>query len=154
MRAHWRADATELRRLVPDSLELETFDGSAWLAVTPFRVTAVRLRGTLPVPAISTFIELNVRTYVTAGGKPGVWFFSLDASSRLAVEVGRRAYELPYFHARMSATAATGQINFCQPAQNASRGPSQRAPIWAMSSPPPSQARACKGWFGSNRTPI
>src|SRR5436309_10836117 len=71
--------------------------------MTPFRVGALRLRGTLPLPRASSFLQLNVRTYVTAGGKPGIWFFSLDASSRLAVEAARRTYKLPYFHARMSA---------------------------------------------------
>jgi uncharacterized protein YqjF (DUF2071 family) len=100
--AHWRADVDELRPLVPPSLEVQTFDGSAWLGIMAFRISAVRLRGTLPVPGISSFLELNVRTYVTAGGRPGIWFFSLDASSQLAVEVARRTYELPYFRARMT----------------------------------------------------
>jgi uncharacterized protein YqjF (DUF2071 family) len=58
----------------------------------------------LPLPRVSSFLELNVRTYVTAGGKPGIWFFSLDASSRLAVEAARRTYELPYFPARIEVT--------------------------------------------------
>jgi uncharacterized protein len=100
--AHWRVDAGELRLLVPEALELQTFDGSAWLGITPFRMASVRLRGTLPFPRLSSFLELNVRTYVTDGGRPGVWFFSLDASSQLAVEVARRLYKLPYFAARMS----------------------------------------------------
>jgi uncharacterized protein YqjF (DUF2071 family) len=99
---HWRVEADELRPLVPEALELQTFDGSAWLGITPFRMASVRLRGTLPFPRLSSFLELNVRTYVTAGGRPGVWFFSLDASSQLAVEVARRTYKLPYFAARMS----------------------------------------------------
>ena len=72
----------------------------------PFRITNLRARGLLPLPRVSSFLELNVRTYVRApDGKPGVWFFSLDAASRLAVEAARRAYKLPYFHARMSATS-------------------------------------------------
>jgi uncharacterized protein YqjF (DUF2071 family) len=100
--AHWRADVDELRPLVSPSLEVQTFDGSAWLGIMAFRISAVRLRGTLPVPGISSFLELNVRTYVTAGGRPGIWFFSLDASSQLAVEVARRTYALPYFRARMT----------------------------------------------------
>jgi uncharacterized protein YqjF (DUF2071 family) len=110
--AHWPVDARELRRLVPDSLELDTFDGSAWLGILPFRITALRVRGALPLPGFSSFLELNVRTYVTAGGKPGIWFFSLDASSRLAVEVARRTYELPYFGARMSAERCDDWIEF------------------------------------------
>jgi uncharacterized protein YqjF (DUF2071 family) len=101
--AHWRVDADELRRLLPDAVRLQTHDGAAWLGMTPFRVSALRLRGTLPLPRASSFLELNVRTYVTAGGKPGIWFFSLDASSRLAVEAARRVYKLPYFQARIRA---------------------------------------------------
>jgi uncharacterized protein len=110
--AHWRVDADALRRLVPEALRLQTHDGSAWLGMTPFRVAGLRLRGTLPLPGASSFLELNVRTYVTAGGKPGIWFFSLDASSRLAVEAARRTYKLPYYHARMSAEPMDEWIEF------------------------------------------
>lgn len=101
--AHWQVDVDELRPHVPSELEIDTHDGSAWIGVTPFRVTGLRGRGMLPLPYLSRFLELNVRTYVTAEDKPGIWFFSLDASSRPAVEVARRAYRLPYFHARMHA---------------------------------------------------
>jgi uncharacterized protein YqjF (DUF2071 family) len=101
--AHWRVPFDAVRANVPAELEVEEHDGSAWLGVVPFRITGLRLRGTLPLPGLSSFLELNVQTYVRAAdGKPGIWFFSLDASSRLAVDVGRRAYRLPYFHARMS----------------------------------------------------
>ncbi len=103
--AHWRVPVEALRAHVPPELEVETHDDSAWVGVTPFRLTGLRARGLLPIPGASSFLELNVRTYVNAGGgeKPGIWFFSLDASSRLAVEAARRTYKLPYFHARMSA---------------------------------------------------
>jgi uncharacterized protein len=110
--AHWRVDADSLRRLVPEAVRLETHDGSGWLGVTPLRVTGLRLRGTLPLPRVSSFLQLNVRTYVTAGGKAGIWFFSLDASSGLAVEVARRTYKLPYFRARMSAERRGDRIEF------------------------------------------
>jgi uncharacterized protein YqjF (DUF2071 family) len=99
--AHWRVDPHEVRRLVPAELSVEEHDGSAWLGITPFLISGLRLRGTLPVPALSSFPELNVRTYVTAEEKPGIWFFSLDTSSILATEAARRWYRLPYFHARM-----------------------------------------------------
>jgi uncharacterized protein YqjF (DUF2071 family) len=103
--AHWRVPLEAVRAHVPVELEVELQDGSAWLGITPFRVTGLRARGTLPLPGVSSFLELNVRTYVRgADGKPGIWFFSLDASSRLAVEAARRGYKLPYFHARISAT--------------------------------------------------
>ena len=98
--AHWRVDRDALRKLVPSLLSVDEHGGSAWLGITPFLITGFRLRGTLALPVISTFPELNVRTYVTYEDKPGIWFFSLDTSSRLAVEAARLAYRLPYFHAR------------------------------------------------------
>ncbi len=99
--AHWRVEHELLRPHVPERLELETHDGSAWIGLTPFAVTGLRLRGTIPLPYVSTFLELNCRTYVRGtDGRPGIWFFSLDASSRAAVAVARRTYELPYRHAR------------------------------------------------------
>lgn len=103
--AHWRVPHDLLRPHVPDSLELEEFDGAAWLALTPFRVTGLRLRGAPPIPLLSSFLELNCRTYVRGrDGRPGVWFFSLEASSRAAVAAARRTYRLPYRHARMGTT--------------------------------------------------
>jgi uncharacterized protein len=88
---------------VPRELEIEEYDGSAWLSIVFFRVRALRARGALPVPGISTFLQLNVRTYVRGpDGLPGVWFFSIDASSRLAALGVRRLYHVPAFHARMT----------------------------------------------------
>jgi uncharacterized protein YqjF (DUF2071 family) len=100
--AHWSLAASELEAVVPPQLALQTFDGRAWIGVTPFGVRNLRLRPTFPVPRLSAFPEINVRTYVTVGGKPGIFFFSLDAASRLAVAAARHAYRLPYFHARMA----------------------------------------------------
>jgi uncharacterized protein YqjF (DUF2071 family) len=100
--SHYRVPVTKLRPLVPQGLEVEEHSGSAWLGVTPFAVTGLRARGVLPLPVASSFRELNVRTYVRREGKPGIWFFSLDASSRLAVEAARRLYRLPYFRADIS----------------------------------------------------
>jgi uncharacterized protein YqjF (DUF2071 family) len=110
--AHWRVPEEQLRPLVPEVLELQTRDGSAWLGMTPFAVTGLRLRGTLPLPYVSDFLELNVRTYVTFGGKPGIWFFSLDASSALAVEAARRTYRLPYLRARMSCERRGDRLDY------------------------------------------
>jgi len=91
--------AEVLRPLVPEPLPIDEFDGTAWLTITPFEVTGLRARGTPPVPGISRFPELNVRTYTSLDGKPGIWFFSLDASSHLAVAAARLLYRLPYFRA-------------------------------------------------------
>jgi uncharacterized protein len=99
---HWRVDAETLRRQLPESVELDTFDGSAWLGIVPFRIADLRLRGLLPVPGLSSFPELNVRTFVMRDATPGLWFFTLDASSILAVEAAKRFFHLPYRRARMS----------------------------------------------------
>ncbi|HWQ15766.1 MAG TPA: DUF2071 domain-containing protein [Roseiflexaceae bacterium] len=98
---HWPVPAGALRPLIPPSLTLETYDGAAWLGVVPFRMSGVRPRLVPPLPWLSAFPELNVRTYVTAGGKPGVWFFSLDAANPVAVEAARLGFHLPYYTARM-----------------------------------------------------
>ena len=105
--AHWRVPHGALRPHVPASLEVEQWDGSAWLGMTPFRVAGLRLRGMPPLPSLSSFYELNCRTYVRRGDRPGIWFFSLDASSRLAVEAARRSYRLPYRHAHIDARGST-----------------------------------------------
>jgi uncharacterized protein YqjF (DUF2071 family) len=99
--AHWPVPMAALRSQIPASLEIDTFDGAAWVAVVPFRMSGVRLRGTPSVPWLSAFPELNVRTYVKRDGKPGVWFFSLDAANAVAVKIARRWFNLPYFRAEM-----------------------------------------------------
>jgi uncharacterized protein YqjF (DUF2071 family) len=99
---HSRADAGALRRLLPPELELELYDGSAWLGVVPLRVSSMRLRGLPPLPGISSFGQLNVRTYVTDGERPGVWFFSLRIANRLVVEAVKRFYRLPAVRARVA----------------------------------------------------
>jgi uncharacterized protein YqjF (DUF2071 family) len=99
--AHWRVDENLLREVVPASLPIDTYEGSAWLGVTPFCVRGLRLRGTVPAPVVSSFPELNVRTYVSVDGKPGIYFLSLDADSCAAVHAARRAYRLPYFRSRI-----------------------------------------------------
>lgn len=105
--AHWPVAAEVVRPHIPAGLALDTCDGTAWLGVVPFRMSGVRRRGTPSLPWFSAFPELNVRTYVTAGAKPGVWFFSLDAHNPVAVAVARRWYHLPYFRAEMRCTAST-----------------------------------------------
>ncbi|HEX8648080.1 MAG TPA: DUF2071 domain-containing protein [Thermoleophilaceae bacterium] len=101
--AHWRVPAEALRPVVHPAIPIDEFDGSAWIGVTPFKVEGSRPRGAPPPPVVSSFLECNVRTYATIDGKPGIWFFSLDAESRLAVRGARRAWRLPYFLADMDA---------------------------------------------------
>jgi hypothetical protein len=109
---HWRVDADVLAPRVGPSVELETFDGAAWLGVTPFLLRDFRLRGIPPLPWLSTFPELNVRTYVTHDGKPGIWFFSLDAASTLAVEGAKMLYKLPYHRAQMRYERIGDHVHF------------------------------------------
>src|SRR4051812_32841432 len=106
--AHWSISAEELRPLVPQEFALDLCDGMAWVGVTPFHMTDVAFRGMPPVPVLSSFPELNVRTYVSHKGRPGVFFFSLDAFNPPAVWGARLVYHLPYFYARMAAEVTEG----------------------------------------------
>ena len=110
--AHWPLDPDRVRALVPAGLTLDTFEGEAWVGVVPFRMSGVRLRGAPALPGLSAFPELNVRTYVRHGEKRGVWFFSLDAASRLAVRAARAWFHLPYFDARMACVERSGEIHY------------------------------------------
>ena len=109
---HYRVDANALRALLPSSLKLQEFDGSAWVAIVPFRMRDV-MRGTLPSPPpLSSFPEVNLRTYVECNGRPGVWFLSLDADCWPIVLGGRLLYGIPYFKARMAHGFEEGWVQF------------------------------------------
>lgn len=99
---HWPVPEELLCPLVPDPLTIETFDGSAWIGVTPFTMWGVRPAFLPPLPVLSNSHELNVRTYVHLDGVPGVWFLSLDANNPVAVLGARLIFHLPYFSAQMS----------------------------------------------------
>ena len=98
---HWRVSLNALRQLIPKTLEIDTFDASPWIGVVPFRMTGVAPRMVPSIPFLSSFPELNVRTYVTLNGKPGVWFFCLEATNPLAVRVARSFFHLPYMDAKI-----------------------------------------------------
>ena len=111
--AHWPVPVDVLRQRIPASLEIDTFEGQAWIGVVPFGMSRVYPRYTFPAPWLSYFLELNVRTYVRVGDKPGVWFFSLDAANPMAVALARAWYHLPYFNARMRMReTADGRIEY------------------------------------------
>jgi uncharacterized protein len=113
--AHWPVSEEVLRSLVPAGLTLQTFDGRAWLGITPFMLSGLRLRAVPLLPSLAPFPELNVRTYVTLDDRPGVFFFSLDAASALAVAGARSVYSLPYFRARFTVTSGrTGVVYHCR----------------------------------------
>jgi hypothetical protein len=101
---HYPAPFELLSHRLPPGMELETFDGTAWIGLVPFRMVSVAPRCAPAVPFFSSFPEINVRTYVRVGDKPGVWFFSLDADSRPTVFAGRRFFGLPYHKANMRLT--------------------------------------------------
>src|SRR5262245_8108052 len=98
---HWAIPAAAIRGYIPPALTIDTFESWAWIGVVPFRMADVAPCFVPAVPWLSAFAELNVRTYVTIGGKPGVWFFSLDAANPVAVEAARDVFHLNYYNARM-----------------------------------------------------
>ena len=102
--AHWKIPISILQSHVPEQLQIDCFNGDAYVGVVPFRMSKVKPRGLPTIDLMSEFLELNVRTYVTVDGKPGVYFFSLDASNKIAVQIARAWYHLPYFDAKMHLT--------------------------------------------------
>ena len=99
---HWPLKPEALRPHIPKELEIDTYDGMAWIGIVPFTMWGIRHPLLPPLPRVSAFHELNVRTYVKYKGAPAVWFFSLDATEPLAVWGARRFYHLPYHYARIS----------------------------------------------------
>jgi hypothetical protein len=113
---HWEVDADELRRLLPAGLELDLYEGRAYVGLVPFTMLGVHPRWLPQLGRLSSwnddFHETNVRTYVRSNdGEPGVWFFSLDAANPLAVVSARTWFKLPYFHARMRLAEEDGAIS-------------------------------------------
>ncbi len=107
---HWEWEAEAIARTLPEGLHVDRHQGRAFLGVVPFEMRRIRPRLLPPVPGISWFLELNLRTYVhDEAGRPGVWFYSLDANQRLAVALGRRWFGLPYFRASMRAGVSAGE---------------------------------------------
>jgi len=100
--AHWEVPVDRLRAAVPGELPLDLFGGRAFVGVVPFRMTGIRGRFLPPIPGHTAFPELNVRTYVSINNRPGVYFFSLDATNRLAIETARRTFGLNYLRAALT----------------------------------------------------
>jgi uncharacterized protein YqjF (DUF2071 family) len=110
--AHWPVSTAELARAVPPQLALDLFEGQAWIGVIPFRMEGVRPRGMVALPWFSATPEINVRTYVTFGGKRGVYFFSLHASNPAAATVARRFFHLPYYRAAMKVRTEGESVHY------------------------------------------
>lgn len=128
---HWRVRPELLGPLLPRGLTLDTYGGSAWIGLVPFGMRNIRPWWSPPVPGVSNFLETNVRTYVHRDGSdPGVCFFSLDASSRLAVWLARRFWQLNYHHAQMSLVRRNGRISY-RSRRTSPRSPSEICEIEA-----------------------
>jgi uncharacterized protein YqjF (DUF2071 family) len=134
---HWPIDRSLLRPLIPKQLEIDTFDGSAWIGVIPFTMWGIRPALLPPIPGASAFHELNVRTYVHFNGVPGVWFFSLDAASGLAVWGARKFYYLPYFNAEMSLRQSGNLIDYSSERCDEHDPPAALQATWSISDPLP-----------------
>jgi uncharacterized protein YqjF (DUF2071 family) len=146
--AHWPIDAETIARALPAGLELDTFDGRAWLGVVPFRMSDVGLRRFPSLPGLAEFPELNVRTYVARDGKPGVWFFSLDAANALAVHAARGWFRLPYFHARMSCVRSGDAIEYSSERTHTGAPPAEfRARYAATSKPRTAASGTLEHWL-------
>jgi len=141
--AHWPLDAAVMARALPAGVEVDCFDGQAWIAVVPFHMANVVPRGVPPWRWLSAFAELNVRTYVRVNGRPGVWFFSLDAASRAAVATARALARLPYFNAamRIERDADSGWIHYRSRRTDARGAPAELAarfrPVGPIVAAPP-----------------
>ncbi|MGH9580358.1 MAG: YqjF family protein [Terriglobales bacterium] len=145
--AHWPMEAATLRALVPAPLELDLFDGRAWVGVIPFRMSGVRLRGLPAVPGLADFPEVNVRTYVRPGGRAGVYFFSLDAASWPACRAARMWYHLPYFHARMKVKMEDDTTTYQSIRREGPRPAEFRARYRPASEPSPAPPGSLAHWL-------
>ncbi len=148
---HWRIDEQLLRPLIPAQLEIESFDGSAWIGIIPFTMWGIRAFFLPPVPGTSAFHELNVRTYVSFNGVPGVWFFSLDAANRLAVWGARKFYSLPYFNADMSLRQDGAAINYASVRRDNRGAPASLQTTWTIGDPLPQSQPGSLAFFLTER---
>lgn len=110
--AHWPVPIDVLRPLVPEPLNIQEYDGTSWIGITPFRMEGVMLRPFPDLPGISSFYELNVRLYVEYNGKPGIWFLSLDATNPMAVWAARLFFYLPYYNAQINLEKKSAQFHY------------------------------------------
>ena len=109
---HWEVSFVQIRAAVPQPLDIDTYNGKAWIAIVPFDMKKVTFKGIPPISALSDFPEINVRTYVKYKGKPGVWFFSLDIPSKFAVWVARTFFHLPYRYGTVQVTEKNDDIHY------------------------------------------
>jgi uncharacterized protein len=140
---HWRIPVQTLRPFIPNRLTVDTFEGEAWIALTPFTITDARPIFTPPLPWVSDFHEINVRTYVHLDGVPGVWFFSLDANSLVAVMGARAFFHLPYHKADMHLEQQGQTIIYTSSREDAAKFHA----IWAIGAPLPRAEPGARDFF-------
>jgi uncharacterized protein len=149
--AHWPIAPEVLRARVPAQLPLDLFDGQAWLGIVPFHMSNVAPRGVPALPWLSAFPELNVRTYVSIGGKPGVYFFSLDATNAVAVRVARALFHLPYHTAEMAVDEHAGDIRYTSRRTWSGAAPAQLEAQYGPIDPPHPPQRGTLEYFLTER---
>jgi uncharacterized protein len=151
---HWQVDPDALRPHLPAELELDTYAGKAYLGVVPFVMAGTRFRWLPPVPTAHHFPECNLRTYVRHktdpehAGRPGVWFFSLDAQSRLAVEGARLGFGLPYFQANMHCQSDAAAVHYRSTRTDRRAPPATFAATWQANGPAaPAESNTLEHWL-------
>ncbi|TVR52720.1 MAG: DUF2071 domain-containing protein [Puniceicoccaceae bacterium] len=148
---HWPVPAPLVRPLLPEVLELDLFEGSAWIGLTPFTVGSVAPPIGPGWPALTSFHEINLRTFVRCRGRPGVWFFSLDASSLMAVWLARMLYHLPYYRARIERGRRGDSFRFVGERRHP-RVPRVAIEIaWMAGRPSPAPRPGSRLWFLTER---
>jgi uncharacterized protein YqjF (DUF2071 family) len=144
---HWPVPAERLRPMIPLRLEIDTWEGAAWISVTPLVVRGLRPPFLPAIPWASRTLEVNLRTYVHLDGAPGVWFFSLDASNPLAVWGARIGYSLPYMHAKIQNREEEGRIEYQSQRTNKRGAPAALNLAWTRGAPLPELSPDTRDFF-------
>lgn len=146
--AHWEVPVEKLRAALPKALPLDLFEGRAFVGVVPFRMTGIRGRFMPPVPGHHAFPELNVRTYVSINNKPGVYFFSLDATNPLAIATARATFSLNYLRARITTAREGDTVSYaCERTDRRAPAASLRCSYTAAGDEFVAQAGSLEHWL-------
>lgn len=143
---HWPVEPSEIQRHIPDELELDLYDNRAWVGIVLFKARGTRPRFMPPIPGSANFLEVNVRTYVKYNNRSGVYFFSLDANSKLAVEIASFKGFLPYRMARMAFTKNRGKISFTS-ATGKKEGPPEKIALSYRTLKQPAVSTRLEKWL-------
>ncbi|RLQ90402.1 DUF2071 domain-containing protein [Planomicrobium sp. Y74] len=143
---HWPVDPADIRKYIPEELELDLYDKRAWIGIVLFKARGTRPRFMLPLPGAANFLEVNVRTYVRYKNRSGVYFFSLDANSKLAVKIASVGGFLPYRRARMSFDKDEGKILFRSETMK-KEGPQEKIALEYRILPQPAVSTELEKWL-------